>query len=303
MTEKQIKTKKLLETTKVLSDTERQEWLSLLPLMNDKQLLELEELINAPQTPAPIAEKKVEIPPVATPPPKIVSTQRPMDMSYINQDPRIQTKPEATNATPVVQQSSSTQTKTESGSELIPKTTQKVPESLPFTLVETKNETKSSPATAPVLPKTPLTTSPEHPLQTIAPVTQQGRGAGVVNRPLEPGEMIAPPIPSPNKPHPDTSQYKPTGAEAKLPKSAQDVMALTPQIVKSGNFSEVVQHMQKLAASWGYYNFYFLIRKSPLFTAYIQFGSQTVDSKQTTAFTSQEFTVLVDTFLSLRKLA
>ncbi len=50
------KIKNLINTSQILDQTEREEWLTLLPLMNDKQLLELQRILTSPvaaEAPAP----------------------------------------------------------------------------------------------------------------------------------------------------------------------------------------------------------------------------------------------------------
>lgn len=55
MTPRQEKLKSFIEKSSILSDTERQDWLALLELMNDKQLSELESILNAPKADQPLA--------------------------------------------------------------------------------------------------------------------------------------------------------------------------------------------------------------------------------------------------------
>ena len=62
--------KKLLETSPQVTSSEREEWLSLLPFMNDKQLMELVKILESPvnaSSPAPIAPPAIPASAMPTP--------------------------------------------------------------------------------------------------------------------------------------------------------------------------------------------------------------------------------------------
>lgn len=86
------KLKELIHTSPVLNDTERQEWLALLDLMNDKQVLELEKILST-QQPAP----GPTVASVTQAPPKPPTMPAAANLSHILNAPHpVVTKPQTT---------------------------------------------------------------------------------------------------------------------------------------------------------------------------------------------------------------
>ncbi|HYF04588.1 MAG TPA: hypothetical protein VEA59_00285 [Patescibacteria group bacterium] len=264
MTDKQNKIKNLLETTKVLDAAEKQEWLTLLPLMNDKQLIDLESLLSVSAAPQePVAKRE---PLKSVGPPKIVSTQRPMDLSYINADPRVV-----------------------DGIKPLPHEPLPVPPPAP----------KPTPAQPLPVEPTPPPPGAQSILSTQAPppVPQPPQVPIPGDKPVDSRSESGM-----TKEEPGVAKVVPSGP-FNAPKSAQDIMALGPDAVKAGAVGTLVGVLQHFITSWGYFNLLFLVHKSPLYAAYLTYGQNKLDGKPDNTFTDAEFSQLIDMFLALRKIA
>lgn len=83
----------LIKTSPILSVSERDEWLLLLDLMNDKQLLELEKILTgAKPAPSPVAAPPISQPLVAKFPPRpamAAATEQPVYLGHIINMPKI----------------------------------------------------------------------------------------------------------------------------------------------------------------------------------------------------------------------
>jgi len=229
--------RQLIEASAILTPAEKADWLDMLILMNDKQALELENILKgrrpAPQTPAPA--------PVATRPPAMAqSTATLPPLSHIsnlpstlNSGPAFSGRP--SRVTPVPLSSNSTPTQRSSPSRL--------PWKNQFQATMTEKELPPAPGIRPTIPKTEPVTRP--------PATAVFRS----------------PVPTPQPQRRSLPQ-------APVLESLADAGKLTLNGMRGMALEDLVIRLQQLSKIDGYFNLLSYLEDSPLYKSYIDTGKK-----------------------------
>lgn len=291
------KLKKLIEASHVLDPAEKSQWLEMLPLMNDKQLFELEGVLNAPaQSSAPVKSQAIQ--PTQTPAPANNSR-----LSHISNLPTSLNGPQnnpakpSTNPVPLSQTSkpvpSPSRITFANQAQRPPQPAQvKQATQVPLSPLQTPSQTPSQTrryseellkqkslqtSPGPVIPKEPIKTNPTaSPSINLASEQSRSRKPGLDYRNLLTG--------GPQK--------------ISLLSDVANMTAATYRVLHSSGF---LSALEQLVKSEGYFNVWFAIEKSPLYKLYLHTGElMLTNSTDESILTKEEFESLTDIFREIQ---
>ena len=266
--------KKDIQTSTLLSDSEKSDWLSLLELMNDKQLGELEEILSAsppqtsktaqsqqpqqPTTPAP-----VKAPPVQAMPPlsHIANVPSGVDMNRSQITNPI--RPQAPSPTP-----------------------SPAPVSAP-TPVPTPISARPTPS--PTLSNMPPRSTPQKP-QPSTPA----------NNPVSPAPTSSAPAPAPeSEPAPAPQQSQSVFAIRQL----EDLQQISVDTIRNFSFQSIFNVIRSAIQENGYFAILQLVESSPLFSSYLSSGNKRLGGTSSATepeLTQAEFEFMTDLLRNMR---
>lgn len=277
-----LQIKQLVQTSSILTTQEKQDWLALTSLMNDKQIAELEEILKTPQ-PTPVNQ----VAPISQP-------VKPVTTSPASQFNRPATPPQVSKplppqaprpVTPVPPQRSNTQglRPMQSSGPLPPK-----PSSSSLPLMSTKatamphisnmpsqlSTRRSSPITAPVKPKLPMEDSEN----------------------VSGDEISVQAI---------TSRVRPMGRDEDsnlMIQGINDVINVSSSVLGGPYRSEFYQKLLALVSQYGYFQVITNLEQSPLYKDYLEYGRQKLAGgvKGVLPLSQEEFEFITDLLLSLK---
>lgn len=310
----------LVKNATVLSEQEKNEWMALIELMNDKQIAELEEILQKPK-PEPVAQPQpqqqpqtqqsqpqvVEMPPTtpSTPPTSSAPTKpmpptRPVPLTRsvpaVSPIPPVASIPPATTAP-----------KSLGGSSLSHIS------NLPNQLSDQKQDPltfQPAPSSAPARSEQPVpaATPQTAPRPISAPMPMHSQAA-----PIRPRSIPMPP----SSPKPTESVPMPPVNPLSIPKSPirdvsssmntmvlskfEDISNLTSSALHQQNRETFHKTINELAAQYGYFQVVTNLEQSPLYQDYLNYGkSMLMGKKDNLALSQEEFEFIADILLSLK---
>jgi hypothetical protein len=281
----------LIIASTILTPPERADWMALLELMDDPQLLELEQILSSAQTPKVSVVRPVSVvPPVASQIPKLTHiVNLPSNVGIAQTAQKPLPKP----VQPVVPQSiqsrpvAAPQSKQLSAFALKLRQMFKEPELPPAkpeldlppgeeklslipkspAVVNTKSTPKKQPEASfePILKLKPQSRPAEFSLAVPKPPAPQPVFEAVPHI-IQP-EFIkaAPPV--------DRPLIIPSGPPAEIPKNLEDLPKLTVSAMRSIGIPDILKSMKNLAGQHGYYEVVFNLEKSLLYQSYLKTGA------------------------------
>lgn len=273
---------KLVQTSDHLSSQERDEWLSLLPFMNDKQLSELSTIL---QTPVPEKNQPV-VPKVA---PALPEAPSELDLPAPSAVGPTPPKPET--VTPVTAQAPSV-TKSQSSAT-------SVSDFINRNFAEALHRTPPAKplATSPGAPEAPVMPAPISPPGVAVPfAVKKEPSVGEVVRPVqeapvpvaarsvadEPAQSI---FSSADAPGVEVSKDVPlpeTAPEEVIatPKNLEDVRRLNTATLRGRGALTIENELRVLCKKFGYFSILFALEHSPLYQTYTAVGARVLKDGQ-----------------------
>ena len=289
----------LVKNATVLSDQEKNEWMALIELMNDKQIAELEEILQKPK-PEPVAQPQPQpqvvampptTPPTPTTPPKPMPPTRPVPSA--SQAPSVPTPvpaPKPVSASSLSHISN-----------------------LPNQLSDQKQDPlvfqpAASPAAKSAAPPVPSVTQPAPSRPAPIPMPRPSQTA-----PVRPRSIPMPP----SSPKPTEAVPMPPVTPLSIPQSTprdvsssmntmvlskfEDIINLTSSALHQQNRETFHKTINELAAQYGYFQVVTNLEQSPLYQDYLNYGkSMLMGKKDNLALSQEEFEFIADILLSLK---
>ncbi len=299
----------LVKNATVLSDQEKNEWMALIELMNDKQIAELEEILQKPK-PEPVAQPQPQPQVVAMPPttpvtpPASSAPTRPMPptkpMPPTRPVPTVSSVPPVASARPAVSAPSSASSLSHISN-------------LPNQLSDQKQDPlvfqpAASPAAKSAAPPVPSVTQPAPSRPTPVPMPRPSQAA-----PVRPRSIPMPP----SSPKPTEAVPMPPVTPLSIPQSTprdvsssmntmvlskfEDIINLTSSALHQQNRETFHKTINELAAQYGYFQVVTNLEQSPLYQDYLNYGkSMLMGKKDNLALSQEEFEFIADILLSLK---
>ncbi len=258
--------KKDIQTSTLLSDSEKSDWLSLLELMNDKQLGELEEILSAsppqtsktaqpqqPTTPAP-----VKTPPVQTMPPLSHIANVPSGVDMNRSQIANPIRPQAPAPTPSPAPISARPTPSPTLSNMPPRSAPPKPQP------SASANNPVSPALAPSAP-TPAQ-AVTAPASTPAPATQQSQSVFAIRQ-------------------------------------VEDLQQMSVDTIRNFSFQSIFNVVRSAIQENGYFAILQLVESSPLFSSYLSSGNKRLGGTSSATepeLTQAEFEFMTDLLRNMR---
>ena len=274
----------LVKNATVLSDQEKNEWMALIELMNDKQIAELEEILQKPK-PEPVAQPQPQPQVVAMPPtrpvpsasqapsvPTPVPAPKPVSASSLSHISNLPNQLSDQKQDPLVFQPAASPA-AKSAAPPVPSVTQPAP---------------SRPAPIP-MPR-PSQTAPVRPRSIPMPPSSPKPTEAV---PMPPVTPLSIPQSTPR----DVSSSMNTMVLSKF----EDIINLTSSALHQQNRETFHKTINELAAQYGYFQVVTNLEQSPLYQDYLNYGkSMLMGKKDNLALSQEEFEFIADILLSLK---
>lgn len=260
--------KKLIQSSTILSIPEKEEWLGMVDLMNDKQMSELMEILGQPAaspntTPAPLAAPingTNGIPSLS----HLSNLPNTIPQSTVPKTPAIATSPPPAQSVPP------------------PVTKQAAPVTAPTVSPFGAVTPKTAPAPTPLSPFS----SPRSPSPVVAP-----------KPPVAPTAVLSKPAVSKN---PIAPVYK--SAPSSL-RSLADLAAITVADLRAQGVESIISGAKNLSTTEGYFAVFESFELSPLYKEYIRAGERALSGKTVAdkdALTAGEFELVADILSAIR---
>lgn len=284
------KIRRLIQASTLLNDQEKNDWLALLDLMNDKQLTELEEILATDQE----ALTKSTIPQPKPTPIKKITQPAPSK-------PLPQPKPK-----PVLPKSDNVDFS--SSSQLPP---QSQP---PVNLPKPTPNPKPIPAAKAILQ---TTSSPQKKSPDLARVTPLHHIQNLPSQFTAPTASAAPKTPSQESSNQHSIAPKPAAKPVGIAKepahksyakqgqaqlrSYEDLSKLNSGIFDNDSVEQITNTLRSLASQYGYLAVLNQLEQSPLYEEYLDFGKSKLSGLEpSTSLTEEQFSVVTDLLLALK---
>ena len=265
----------LVKNATVLSEQEKNEWMALIELMNDKQIAELEEILQKPK-PEPVAPAQPQPQPVPQQQPRVQATSP--TLSHISNLPN--------------QLSDQKQ------------------DPLTFQQAPSPTATGSHQAVSAAPPQTPPPQAAPRPTPTPMPPHSQVAPL----RPRSVPEPVSMPAPTPKPieavPMPPVtplsipkSTYRNDSASLNtmVLTKFEDISKLTSSALHQQNRELFHKTINELAAQYGYFQVVTNLEQSPLYQDYLGYGkNMLMGKKDNLALSQEEFEFIADILLSLK---
>lgn len=270
-----------IQTSTLLSDHEKADWLNLLELMNDKQLGELEEILAAevkkPTIQQPAATATV--PSKTAPAQNSVNPVIPALKHIANMPASVQTQPQAT---PVV-------TAPQSAPQSAPQPTTQLSAPQPKPQPAPKFNPLPRAVPSPTIFKK-LEPAPQP--QPVTPVAQ----------PASAPQPAASQSSTPTQPQPE----QPLAKIAYQITDPNELQQLTLQSLRKYTQESIMAVVKTCMAEFGYFGILQIIEASQLYASYVAYGQKRLNGEQTQAegmqiaFTQEEFEFMTDLMRKMR---
>lgn len=254
---------RLVQTSSILNAQEKTEWLTLMQLMNDKQLGELEEILKpaptpsatpapAPSMPAtePVNKAASVAPPIQAPPLSHIS-----NLPSRMVDPRLSPKPNPAAQAAALAEAAKAANQAEQ---------------------QFAQQTRLAPMTAKPAPATPSPISPK---------------------------PVAAPQPAPPKPAAPSMRSAPLKREAAAIQllSEEDAAKITADVLHQQNRATFYNAITALAEKFGYFQILSRLEESPLYQSYLEYGKARLTGREDNLPLSQEeFEFVADLLRALK---
>lgn len=268
----------LVKNATVLSEQEKNEWMALIELMNDKQIAELEEILQKPK-PEPVAPAQPQ--PQPQPKPQPVPQQQ----------PRVQaTSPTLSHISNLPNQLSDQKQDPlvfQSAAPSVPSATRTAPAAPIVT-----PQTASRPAPTPMPPHSQV--DPLRPRSVPEPVSMPAP----TPKPIEAVPM--PPVTPLSIPK-STYRNDSASLNTMVLTKFEDISKLTSSALHQQNRELFHKTINELAAQYGYFQVVTNLEQSPLYQDYLDYGkNMLMGKKDNLALSQEEFEFIADILLSLK---
>ncbi len=283
----------LIRGSNVLTDQEKTEWLALIELMNDKQVAELEEILQGPK-PAPQQQPAAQtsVSQVTEPStPKPVTPTMPPTMAQPSV-PQAVVTPKPRPVMPHINESALSHIS-----------------NLPNQMSVNKPARPIAPPASPAPQKTPQSMPPINPRphltmsQPTAPAPKTTPKPSPAPKPT-PVPVPMPPVqpkPIPSQQSVNQTAYNYTPTQTIDLKSPEDVAAITSTVLHVQNRKAFHQAITALASTVGYFQVLTSFEQSPLYKDYLEYGKKMLSGQsQNLALSQEEFEFVTDILLSLK---
>lgn len=249
----------LVQTSASLSPSERQEWLSLLSFMSDKQLLELCTVLESQPTPepAPVAKRvKVTTGPKGLPQPP-EELDLPAPQAYLSKPtmPAVQDKVPA-KSTKAAEQNS-------------------VSAFINRNFAQTLHRTPGP--VADIVPPVPAQRQAAQ-SQPVSVMSEPVPTPGVTS--VAPAAMSTPVIPVASGTVQETAPVQPVWEEVVVRlKSLEDVRRLTVATLRAKGTEFLEEGLQSLGTRYGYFSVQLALEQSPLYQTYLSLGARVLQDR------------------------
>ncbi len=288
----------LVKNATVLSDQEKNEWMALIELMNDKQIAELEEILQKPK-PEPVTQVQPHPQPqsVPQPQPRVVAMPPitpPKPMPPTRPVSTVSSVPPVASARPAVSAPSGASSLSHISN-------------LPNQLSDQKQDPLTFQPAPPSAPRTDQSV-PATPRPTPIPMPRPSQAA-----PIRPRSIPMPP----SSPKPTEAVPMPPITPLSIPQSTprdvsssmntmvlskfEDIINLTSSALHQQNRETFHKTINELAAQYGYFQVVTNLEQSPLYKDYLNYGkSMLMGKKDNMALSQEEFEFIADILLSLK---